>query len=380
MEEVESVVVGAGAVGLAVARALALAGQEVLILEAAATIGEGTSSRNSEVIHAGLYYPTGSLKALACVAGRERLYRFCGERGVPHARLGKLIVATDEAELATLGAIRAKAQANGVGDLLFLSGPEVRRLEPELAAVGALLSPSTGILDSHAYMLALLGEAEAEGALLACRTPVLGGRVAESGIELDCGGEAPMRLRCRRLVNAAGLGAWELARGLEGLPAASLPPMVLAKGSYFLLRGRQPFRHLVYPVPVDGGLGVHLTLDLAGQARFGPDVEWLPKGSTPDYRVDAGRAASFYPAIRRYWPALPEGALLPGYAGVRPKLTGPGQAAGDFLLQGPEAHGVPGLVQLFGIESPGLTASLALADYVAAALGGAAVAQSAATA
>ena len=360
MEAVDAVVVGAGVIGLAIARALALAGREVLILEAAAGIGEESSSRNSEVIHAGIYYATGSLKARACLAGREALYRFCAERGVPHRRLGKLIVATDAAELATLGAIRAKALANGVNDLRLLDADEAKALEPELATVGALFSPSTGVVDSHAYMLALLAEAEAEGAVLVCRTAVLRGAVSEGGFVVATGGEAPMRLACRLLVNAAGHGAWPLARSLAGLRLAP-PPYVAAKGSYFLLHGRQPFHHLIYPVPIDGGLGVHLTLDMGGQARFGPDVEW---GERLDYRVDPARAALFYPAIRRYWPGLPEGALAPGYAGLRPKLSGPGQPAGDFLVMGPREHGVAGLVQLFGIESPGLTASLALAEYV----------------
>jgi L-2-hydroxyglutarate oxidase LhgO len=361
LEAVDAVVVGAGVIGLATARALALAGREVLILEAAAGIGEESSSRNSEVIHAGIYYATGSLKARTCVAGREALYRFCAERGVPYRRLGKLIVATDDAELATLQAIRAKALANGVDDLRPLSAAQVHALEPELDSVGALLSPSTGIVDSHAYMLALLAEAEDRGAVLACCTPVLRAAVADDGFVIETGGEAPMQLGCRLLVNAAGHGAWDLARNLRGLGLDSLPPYVLAKGNYFLLRGRQPFRHLIYPVPVDGGLGVHLTLDLAGQARFGPDVEWV---TAFDYSVDPARAAAFYPAIRRYWPALPEGALQPAYSGLRPKLSGPGQPAGDFLVMGQREHGVAGLVQLFGIESPGLTASLALAEYV----------------
>jgi L-2-hydroxyglutarate oxidase LhgO len=313
------------------------------------------------VIHAGLYYATGSLKARACLAGRAALYRFCAERGVPHRRLGKLIVATDEGEHATLQSIRAKALANGVDDLRLLDAADAKGLEPELNTVGALLSPSTGIVDSHAYMLALLAEAEAQGAVLVCRTPVVGGEVTAEGFVLQTVGEAPLQLGCRLLVNAAGHGAWTLARNLRGFAQDNLPPYVLAKGSYFLLLGRQPFRHLIYPVPVDGGLGVHLTLDLAGQARFGPDVEWV---TAFEYSVDPARAASFYPAIRRYWPALPEGALQPAYSGLRPKLSGPGQPAADFMVQGTAQHGIPGLVQLFGIESPGLTASLALAELV----------------
>jgi len=365
MESVECVVVGAGVVGLGVARALALSGREVLLLERNDGIGEETSSRNSEVIHAGLYYPTGSHKARLCVAGRTALYEFCRTRGVPHARLGKLIVATDTAQLRTLAAIKAQGEINGVDDLQVLDAAAVAALEPSLSTAGALLSPSTGIVDSHALMLALLGEAEAAGALLALRTPWLRGAIRDDGFVIETGGVEPMQLRSRCLVNAGGLGAWDVARSLRGYPPDLIPPRVLARGVYFLLGGPSPFRHLIYPVPEGGGLGVHVTLDLGRQVRFGPDVEWIDE---IDYRLDAKRADSFYPAIRRYWPGLPQGALLPGYTGIRPRLSRLGQGDADFRVDTPAQHGVPGLVQLFGIESPGLTSVLALADGVVQAI------------
>ncbi len=361
MDEVECVVVGAGVLGLAVARALALAGHEVVVLDRAPTIGFETSSRNSEVIHGGLYYPPGSLKARSCVEGRRRLYAYCGERGVPHARLGPLIVATEETEIAGVEKIAATARANGVEDLEWLDRAEARRLEPELECVAALFSPSTGIIDSHALMLAFEGEAEAAGAIVVLRTPVLGGRVGNRGFEIEVGGEQPIRLICRMLVNSAGLWAPAFARAIEGVPPATIPPAYFCRGVYFTLQGRSPFRHLVYPVPMPGGLGVHITLDLAGQARFGPDVEWIDK---VDYAVDPRRGDKFYAAVRSYWPRLPDGALQPGYAGIRPKISGPAEPAADFVVQGREAHGVGGLVNLYGIESPGLTASLPLADLV----------------
>lgn len=361
MDEVETVVIGAGVIGLAIARTLAQAGQEVLVLERAPIIGSETSSRNSEVIHAGLYYQPGSLKARLCVAGRDRLYDFCASHGVAHQRIGKLIVAVDQAQEADLAAIEAQSAANGVTDLRRLTTADIQALEPELRATAGLFSPSTGIIDSHGYMLALQGDAEAAGAMLAFHSPVESGRITPHGFELDTGGEGAMQLRARRLVNAAGHGAWQIARDLAGYPAALVPDQALAKGSYFTLRGRAPFRHLVYPVPEPGGLGVHLTLDLAGAARFGPDVEWV---EALDYQIDPARVAQFYPAIRRYWPGLQDGALEPAYTGIRPKL-GRTKAAPDFRIDGPELHGINGLVQLFGIESPGLTASLAIADLVA---------------
>ena len=354
--------IGAGVVGLAVARSLALGGREVIVLEAEDTIGSHTSSRNSEVIHAGIYYPRDSLKARLCVEGRERLYRYCADHGVPHARCGKLIVATDAGQLDELEAIRARAHANGVTDVVAVSAAQARAMEPALACVAALHSPSTGIIDSHAFMLALLGDAEAHGAVLALRSPVQRGGVRDDGhIELDVGGAQPMRLAARTVVNSAGLVAPRIAQAIGGFPPGKVPGMWFAKGNYYALTGHPPFKRLVYPVPEPGGLGVHVTLDLAGQARFGPDVEWI---DSIDYTVDPRRAELFYASVRRYWPGLRDGALIPGYAGIRPKITPPGQPAADFLLQGPREHGVAGLVNLFGIESPGLTASLALADAV----------------
>ncbi|WP_189047339.1 NAD(P)/FAD-dependent oxidoreductase [Aliidongia dinghuensis] len=362
-ERVDAVVAGAGVVGLAVARALALAGREVLVLEAADAIGTETSSRNSEVVHAGIYYPKDSLKARLCVEGRRRLYDYCASHGVPASRLGKLIVATSESEARALDGIAAKAWANGVEDLRPISAKEAQALEPALACTGALLSPSTGIVDSHRLMLAYQGDAEAAGAVVAFHAPIVGGRPTGDGWSLDVGGAEPMRLECGLLVNAAGLGAVALARRLEGLPEAAIPTAYLCKGSYYSLAGRSPFRHLIYPVPEHAGLGVHLTLDLAGQARFGPDTEWVDQ---IDYTVHIARAEGFYAAIRRYWPDLPDGALQPGYAGMRPKISGPHEPAADFRIDGPATHGLPGLVNLFGIESPGLTASLAIADHVVA--------------
>ncbi len=367
MDEVEAVVVGAGVIGLAVARALALNGHEVIILERADTIGVETSSRNSEVIHGGLYYPAGSLKATSCVAGRERLYPYCRERGVAHAPIGKLIVATNEAEIPGVEKIAAAARANGVTNLEWLSASEAQRLEPELNCVAALMSPSTGIIDSHALMLAYQGEAEDAGAALALRSPVSSGRVRGDGFELAVGGAEPTTIRCRVLVNAAGLSAPALARAIDGVPRATIPPAYFCRGVYFTLSGRTPFRHLIYPVPEPGGLGVHITLDLAGQARFGPDVEWIDR---VDYAVDPRRGDKFYAAVRRYWPGLRDGALMPGYAGIRPKISGPEEPAADFVVQGPAEHGVPGLVNLYGIEFPGLTASLPLADEVVKKLAG----------
>jgi L-2-hydroxyglutarate oxidase LhgO len=360
-EKVDCVVIGAGVVGLACARALAVAGREVIVLEAAGSIGTETSSRNSEVIHAGIYYPPGSAKAVLCVQGRTLLYRYCEAHGVAHRRCGKLIVATEAGQIATLHKIQAHAAANGVHDLRLLAADEARAMEPELRCVAALHSPSTGIIDSHGLMLAYQGEAEDRGAMLALHSPVTGGEIGHGGIMLDVGGEEPMRILARTVINSAGLMAQRVAAGLRGFPPEKVPPCAYAKGNYYSLAGRSPFTHLIYPVPEAAGLGVHLTLDLAGQARFGPDVEWIAE---IDYDVDLRRADGFYRAIRDYWPGLRDGQLAPGYAGIRPKLGGPEQPASDFLIQGPAEHGVPGLVNLFGIESPGLTASLALAERV----------------
>ncbi|MBS0519010.1 MAG: NAD(P)/FAD-dependent oxidoreductase [Proteobacteria bacterium] len=366
-ESVDCVVAGAGVVGLAVARALALSGREVIVVEAAEAIGTETSSRNSEVIHAGIYYPKGSLMARTCVAGRRMLYAYCAEHGVPHRNCGKLIVATDDAEAQRLDEIRERAEANGVEGMRLLSASEARALEPNLHCTAALLSPATGIVDSHGYMLALQGDAESRGAMFAFRSPVERGRTTQDGIELEVGGAEPMKLRCRLLINSAGLHAPALARMIAGMPGDRIPTAYYAKGNYFTLAGRSPFSRLIYPVPVPGGLGVHITVDLGGQAKFGPDVEWI---DSIDYTVDPHRADKFYAAVRRYWPDLRDGALQPGYAGIRPKIVPPGAPAQDFTIQGPAQHGIPGLVNLFGIESPGLTASLALAELVREAAGG----------
>jgi L-2-hydroxyglutarate oxidase LhgO len=358
MESVDAVVVGAGVVGLAIARELALAGREVIILDAEDAIGTHTSSRNSEVIHAGIYYPKGSLKARSCVAGRDLLYQYCATHGVPHRRCGKLIVAANENQLKELQNIRDKAHANGVTDVDWIAKDEVARIEPELFCMGALLSPSTGIIDSHSLMLAYLGDAEAHGAMLALKSPLERARVRE-GFELHVSGSDP--IRCTVLVNSAGLRAPTVAKAIEGYPSQLAPRELYAKGNYYSLSKKSPFSRLIYPVPEPGGLGVHVTLDLAGQARFGPDVEWVER---INYDVDPRRAERFYAAIRRYWPGLPDNSLSPGYAGIRPKTAGPGEPAPDFEIQGPRKHGVPGLVHLYGIESPGLTASLALARVV----------------
>jgi L-2-hydroxyglutarate oxidase LhgO len=358
VEKLDAVVIGAGVVGLAVARALAMAGREVVILEAEDAIGTHTSSRNSEVIHAGIYYPKGSLKALTCVAGKHRLYEYCESHGVPYRNCGKLIVATNADQISNLKEIKEKAWQNGVADVDFISVDEAKAWEPQLSCVAALHSPSTGIIDSHSLMLAYLGDAEAHGAMLALKSSLLGGELTGDGIVLHA---TDMTVKANVVVNSAGLRAPSVAKSIEGFDRKHVPGEFYAKGNYYSLTGKTPFKRLIYPVPEPGGLGVHITLDLAGQARFGPDVEWIDRIG---YDVDPGRAAKFYAAIRRYWPALPDGALSPGYAGIRPKTAGPGEPAPDFEIQGPSRHGIPGLVHLFGIESPGLTASLALADMV----------------
>jgi L-2-hydroxyglutarate oxidase LhgO len=360
VERLDAVVIGAGVVGLAIARALAMRGREVVILEAEDAIGTHTSSRNSEVIHAGIYYPKGSLKARSCLEGKERLYEYCVTHGVPHRRSGKMIVATDESQLAELQEIQKKAHANGVTDVVSLTRAQALALEPELSCVAALYSPSTGIIDSHALMLAYLGDAEAHGAMLALKSPLEKVFIRGNFFQLHVANSDPIKAQI--LVNSAGLRAPTVARSIEGFPQELVPRELYAKGNYYSLTRRAPFSHLVYPVPEPGGLGVHVTLDLAGQARFGPDVEWVERIA---YDVDPRRAERFYAAIRRYWPGLPDGALAPGYAGIRPKTAGPGEAAPDFEIQGPRAHGIAGLAHLFGIESPGLTASLALAEAVA---------------
>ena len=371
VEMVDAVVIGAGVVGLAVARALALAGREVIILEAAEAFGTGTSARNSEVVHAGIYYPAGSLKASLCIQGKAQLYAYCAERGVAHQRCGKLIVATSAAQVDALRAIQQRAAANGVADLRLLSAAQAQALEPALACHAALLSPSTGIVDSHGLMLSLLGDVENAGGMLAVHSKVnrLSAKAGQAQTAIDVivevqDGEVTM-LRARTVVNAAGLHAPALAAATQGLDARHVPSAYFAKGNYFTLTGRAPFSRLIYPVPEPGGLGVHLTLDLGGQAKFGPDVQWVDSADAPDaYLVDPSRGDAFYAEVRRYWPDLADGALLPGYSGIRPKISGPGEPAADFVIQGPRMHGVAGLVNLFGIESPGLTSCLAVGAAV----------------
>jgi L-2-hydroxyglutarate oxidase LhgO len=361
MTDVDALVVGAGVVGLAIARALARSGRSVVVLERADRIGSETSSRNSEVIHAGLYYTTGSLKARFCVAGRKALYQYCESHGVAFKRCGKLVVAADEGEMAALRALAEKGAANGVGDLSLLSAAEARGLEPAVACVGAILSPSSGIFDSHAYMLALRGEAEGFGADFAFNTPFVSARVEGDGFLVEAGGAEPMRLKVGLLVNCAGLYASLVALGVAGLDPALVPRTRYAKGNYFTLPGRAPFSRLIYPMPARHGVGLHLTFDVGGQARFGPDVEWVDR---INYFVDPGRANNFAEAIRRYWPDAPVEKLAPSYCGVRPKIVGPEQPSADFRIDGPSVHGVAGLINLFGIESPGLTSSLAIAEHV----------------
>jgi len=362
IEEIECVVIGAGVVGLACARTLSSRGLDVIVLEKEEAIGTQTSARNSEVIHAGIYYEPGSEKARLCRRGRDMLYDYCTERGIGHKRLGKLIVATRDGQTENLRNISENARANGVDDLVPLSVEDARTLEPDVACVAALWSPSTGIVDSHSLMLSYQGDAEASGAVISVFSPVLGGNVTVDRIELHVGGEMPMTLRCRYLVNSAGFEAQSIAAEIGGVPHGTIPGRFLARGVYFTLQGRSPFQHLIYPVPEEGGLGVHVTLDLAGQAKFGPDVEWIDE---VDYTVDSGRAGAFYSAIRTYWPGLPDGSLQLGYAGIRPKTRLGGDGPTDFMIQGKETHGVDGLVNLYGIESPGLTASLAIAEEVA---------------
>jgi L-2-hydroxyglutarate oxidase LhgO len=361
VEQVDAVVVGAGVIGLAVARALALQGHEALVLEATEAVGTQTSSRNSEVIHAGIYYPQGSLKARLCVQGRQMLYDYCAARGIGRRRCGKLIVATAPEQVSRLQELIAQAAANGIDDLVLLSREQARALEPALECVAAVHSPSTGIVDSHGLMLALQGDLENAGGMVAFNSPLARARVTAQGIELTA--DDGTQLRARIVVNAAGVHAPTLAHRFDGLDARHVPGEYYAKGSYFTLAGRAPFSRLIYPVPEAAGLGVHLTLDLGGQARFGPDVQWTDR---PDALVvDPARGDAFYAEVRKYWPALPDGALQAGYAGIRPKISGPGEPARDFMIQGPAEHGVPGLVNLFGIESPGLTSSLAIGAMVA---------------
>jgi len=355
----QTLVIGAGAVGLAVARAAADKGYEVIVAEAANAIGTGISSRNSEVIHGGMYYPTGSVRARHCVRGRRMLYEFCTSHGVPHRKCGKLIVATSDAELDKIAAIEKQGAINGVEGLEMIGGNAARALEPELSCVGALLSPETGIIDGHAFMLALRGDLEDQGGAIAFNTKVVGAARKDGRWQVKFGGGDTFAFDA--VVNCAGLGAQAVACAIEDYPQSRVPRLVMAKGNYFSFTGRPVFKRLIYPTPVVAGLGVHVTIDLAGRMRFGPDVEWIERET---YDVDAGRAASFYERIRTYWPGLPDGSLAPDYCGIRPKLTGPKEAQADFLIDAPAQHGLPGLVQMFGIESPGLTSSLSLAEDV----------------
>lgn len=360
--------VGAGVVGLAIARELAMRDREVIVLEKQDAIGTEISSRNSEVIHAGIYYPQDSLKARLCVAGKQRLYEFCANHGVAHRRIGKLIVAAEENEVANLNDVRAAAHRNGVMDVEHLTIGVVREIEPSVQCVGALISPSTGIVNSHGLMLALQGDAEDHGTMIAFLSKLIEGQIEPDGfsLKIESGdGTSPadvLTLGCDVLINSAGLGAQDVAHRISGVPETSIPPLHLARGCYFTMSGKSPFQHLIYPMPDRASLGVHVTLDISGQTRFGPDVEWI---DTVDYNVDPARGDAFYEAIRRYYPTLPDNALQPGYSGIRPKIQAPGEPAADFVIEGPEHHGVPRLVNLFGIESPGLTASLAIAEYVA---------------
>ncbi|MFB2551859.1 NAD(P)/FAD-dependent oxidoreductase [Ensifer soli] len=369
MDKVDCVIAGAGVVGLAIARAMAATGRDVLVIEPETLIGSGTSSRNSEVIHAGLYYAEGSLKARLCIAGRDALYRYCAERAIAHRRCGKLIVATDPTQLPALARIHASATACGVTSLVAIGPEEAMAMEPALACVAALHSPQTGIIDSHALMLSFQADAEADGAGIVFNTEIVCGDARRDGVRLltrdrETGDE--FEIAADLFVNAAGLGAPTLARAIDGLDPARVPRQYLSKGNYFAAPGRGVFSRLIYPVPFDGGLGVHLTMDLGGSMRFGPDVEWI---ETVDYRVDPARARGFYDEIRRYWPDLPDDSLQPAYSGIRPKLSGPGMPTADFIIHGPETHGAPGVIGLYGIESPGLTASLAIADHVLALAG-----------
>ena len=364
MNDVDCIVIGAGVIGLAVARALAQGGREVIILERERQFGMHTSSRNSEVIHAGIHYEPNSLKARLCVAGRDLLYRYCAERGIPHRRCGKFTVATSADQLATLDKIEINARANGVFDMEWLDAAQAGRLEPQLRCLRALWSPSTGIIDSHAYMQSLLADAEASGATIAYGTQVAALRPTPAGIEIDVNEDPEPGARARVIVNCAGLWADQVASGIEGFPPQHIPKIRFAKGSYFALSGTSPFTRLVYPAPRAGGhLGIHLTIDLAGAARFGPDTEWVER---IDYAVDPGHVELFAAAIRQYWPGLDASRLQPAYAGIRPKISAAGEATRDFCISDPQFHGVRGIVNVFGIESPGLTASLALGETIAA--------------
>jgi len=363
MDKIETLVVGAGVVGLAIARQLALLGHQVVVAEAEKNFGSGVSSRNSGVIHAGIYYPAGSLKAKFCVAGREKLYEYARNRGIPHRQTGKLLVACNDAEIAKLASIKQRAEANGVSDLSDVDAHEAMRLEPELQCVAALVSPSTGIIDIHMLMESLIVDIEAHGGLIAYGNKI--DRVEINGAGFRVFLEDGASFETSHFINAAGLGAQALAGRISGYDAALIPKQYLAKGNYFGVSGAAPFSRLVYPVPVDGGLGAHFTMNMAGESLFGPDVQWLGEGAAIDYAVDASRVDGFYISVSRYWPNVKQRELMPAYSGIRPKLAGKGMGDSDFTIHTSKDHGAKGLVQLFGIESPGLTASLAIAEYVA---------------
>lgn len=362
METLDCAVIGAGVVGLAIARKLAQSGRDVVLLEAEDAFGTHTSARNSEVMHAGIYYASGSMKARLCVPGRKALYDYCAEHNVNHQRIGKVIVACDDSEIAALKKYKAQAEANGVDDLRMLTPTELKEMEPNVRCVAGFLSPSTGIIDSHGLMLSYLGEAEDNGAMLALSSPVLSGKVESDGIVLEVGGADPMTLKCRTVIISAGLKAPDLARSIKGIPEDTIPPTFYAIGHYYTLTTKSPFNRLIYPVARPDWLGVHVTIDLGGRVKFGPDFEWIDR---VDYQFDQTREASFYKAIRHYYPGLQDGTLQPGYTGIRPRITGPGEPVQDFTFHNHRVHGVKGLVALYGIESPGLTSSLAIADHVA---------------
>ncbi len=362
-ETADVIIIGAGVIGLSIARSLALSGRYVIVVEQENAIGTHTSSRNSEVIHAGIYYTPSSLKALLCLRGRQMLYEYANERGIIAKPVGKLIVATSQTEISKLQAIQHNATLNGVNDLEFLNKTDIKHIEPEILAEAALFSPSSGIVDSHAYMLSLQGDLENAGGNIVFNCPVDGGHIDDSGITIFLGGKESMSLRANMVVNAAGLWAPDICRKFIGFPTQHIPKSYFARGNYFSLTGtKSPFTHLIYPVPEQAGLGIHATLDLAGQVRFGPDVEWI---DSIDYTVDGNRGELFYSAIRKYWPKLKDGSLSPSYSGIRPKITGPGAISADFLIQNSQTHGISGFWNLFGIESPGLTSSLAIAERVA---------------
>lgn len=360
--EIENLVIGAGVVGLACARQIALSGQECLVLEAKECFGAGVSSRNSEVIHAGMYYPTGSLKAKLCVRGRHLLYEYCKTKSIKHRKIGKIIVATSDLQLSRLAIIKKQAKLNKVDGVSYLSSKEVSTLEPEVVCLGALYSEETGILDSHSFMTSLLADYESLGGLMAYRCPVIELKISNGGITATAGIEEVTTIKARKIINASGHSAPKILMQSPGFSKDLIPNQWYAKGNYFSLSGRQPFNHLIYPIPEDAGLGVHATIDLNGRCRFGPDVQWVENEF--DFHVDRERLDIFFDAISQYWPGIARNKLMPDYAGIRPKIHGPGSQMPDFLIQSSKDHGIDGLINLLGIESPGLTASLAIAEYV----------------